>query len=167
MSDHKHYVCRVEDLPPGSHQIVDVAGVSIGVFNVDGNFHALLNRCPHKAAPLCRGRVTGLVTGDRSGDFQFERDGEIIRCPWHGWEFDITTGCSVFNPHRIRTRSFPVSIEVGAPPATEDEAVPVFPTSVSKGWVAVSLRRRTARSETEAPKRAEERGPSRIDEVDG
>lgn len=139
----KYTVCRVEELPPGARTIREFNGLSIGVFNVGGTFYALLNRCPHKAAPLCRGRVTGLVTAPAPREFVMERDGEIVRCPWHGWEFDITTGQSVFNPHRVRTRSFPVSVEQ-CPIERDDESVPSFPTEVTDGWVTVSLGRRAA-----------------------
>ncbi len=68
-----------------------------------------------------RGPLTGLATGDRPGTPALERAGEIVRCPWHGWEFDIRTGRSVFNPHRVRTKSYPACFEcVG--PATEPAA---------------------------------------------
>ena len=57
-------VCPVEELPPGERRIVEVEGLShsVGVFNVDGEFHALANVCPHHLAPLCEGRITGEMT---------------------------------------------------------------------------------------------------------
>jgi 3-phenylpropionate/trans-cinnamate dioxygenase ferredoxin subunit len=79
-----------------------VQGRSIGVFNLGGDYHALRNVCPHQMAPLCLGKVTGTTAPAPPGEYRWERDGKIIRCPWHGWEFDITTGRSVFNPHKLR-----------------------------------------------------------------
>ena len=108
-------VCPVDDLPPGERTIVDVDGLphAIGVFNVDGSFYALANVCPHHLAPLCKGTVTGEVCSSGVGDFEFTRDGEIIECPWHGWKFDITNGTSVFNPHKLRTRTYEATVESG------------------------------------------------------
>ena len=57
-------MCAVADLPPGQRKIVTVDGRSIGVFNVHGRYYALRNLCPHRRAPLCLGRVRGLVTSD-------------------------------------------------------------------------------------------------------
>jgi 3-phenylpropionate/trans-cinnamate dioxygenase ferredoxin subunit len=131
-------VCRVGELPPGNRRIVEDGRLSVGVFNVGGSFFALLNRCPHKAAPLCVGRVTGLVTASEPYDFQVEREGEILKCPWHGWEFDITNGRSVFNPHRVRVKAYDVTVE---PPEDEpeDPSVPTFPVSVERGVVVLHL----------------------------
>jgi nitrite reductase/ring-hydroxylating ferredoxin subunit len=90
------------------------------VFNVHGSYHALRNICPHKSGPLCTGRVEGRVVGDLppSGrplldpDYAIERDGEIIRCPWHLWEFEIATGrCLVDATARVKT--YPVVVEDG------------------------------------------------------
>ena len=106
-----HRVCRVEDLPPGGRKIVDVAGRSIGVFNIAGELHAIRNSCPHQQAPLCEGTVSGTTLPGTVGEFRYGCEGRIIRCPWHGWEFDLTTGQSVFNPHRCRVRSYDVRVE--------------------------------------------------------
>jgi nitrite reductase/ring-hydroxylating ferredoxin subunit len=118
----RHVVCRVEELPPGARKIVNVRGRTIGVFNVNGAYYALLNRCPHLAAPLCKGVVTGLITGPEPYKIEFSRDGEVLRCPWHGWEFDITNGQSVFNPHRVRVKSYDVLVETQRVEATDAEA---------------------------------------------
>jgi 3-phenylpropionate/trans-cinnamate dioxygenase ferredoxin subunit len=134
----KHAVCYVDELPTGKRKIVEVEGRSIGVFNVDDRFYAVRNRCPHKGAPLCRGMVKGLVTGEEPGDFEIERAGEILRCPWHGWEFDLTTGGSVFNPHKMRVKSYHVSVEPVEPviyefaddPDDDDPSLETFPVSV-------------------------------------
>ena len=92
-------VGKVNDIPPGERKlVVPFRGrAGIGVFNVNGSFHALRNICPHNFGPLCTGRVTGHVTSEGPGSsnfngLRFERDGEIIRCPWHLWEFEIATG---------------------------------------------------------------------------
>jgi nitrite reductase/ring-hydroxylating ferredoxin subunit len=107
----RHVVAKVSDIPPGDRLIVTVAGRSIGVFNVDGRFYAVRNSCPHQGGPLCLGPTMGLATSDCPGEFKYEREGEILRCPWHGWEFDLATGRSVFDPSRTRVRSYQVEVE--------------------------------------------------------
>lgn len=116
-------VCPAADLPPGERTIVDVDGLphSVGVFNVNGEYHALANLCPHHLAPLCEGTVTGEMQSEGVGDFQLTRDGEIIECPWHGWKFDIADGRSVCNPHTLRTRTYEATVESTSEAETSSE----------------------------------------------
>lgn len=128
----RHAVCFVDELLPGERRIVEFEGRSIGVFNVHGEFHAVRNRCPHKGAPLCLGLAKGLVTGSQPYEYEITREGEILRCPWHGWEFDLQTGRSVFNPHRLRVKSYAVSVEDWpydfAPPGDDPDEDPALET---------------------------------------
>jgi nitrite reductase/ring-hydroxylating ferredoxin subunit len=112
----RHVVGTVEEIPPGRRLIVEIAGRSIGIFNVAGEFFALRNRCPHQGGPLCEGRTSGFVSSSGPGDYRLSRPGEILRCPWHGWEFDLRTGQSWFDPKRVRVRSYDVVVESGDPP---------------------------------------------------
>ena len=107
-------VCAADELPPGTRRIVTVGARSIGVFNVGGRYYALRNVCPHQGAPLCRGPLTGTTLPGPPGSYRYAREGEILRCPWHGWEFDVTNGRSVFNPHAVRVRKYPVAVEAAA-----------------------------------------------------
>jgi nitrite reductase/ring-hydroxylating ferredoxin subunit len=110
----KHVVARVDEIPPGERKIVRVGGRSIGIFNVGGEFFALLNYCPHEGGPLCKGVLSGLVQSRTPGEYTYVRRGEIIRCPWHQWEFDVRTGQSWFDPTRTRTRRYEAAIESGS-----------------------------------------------------
>jgi nitrite reductase (NADH) small subunit len=107
-----HVVCAASDIAPGERRIVDVAGRSIGVFNVGGRFYALHNGCPHKGGALCAGRITGTVLPTTERTFAYGRVGEILRCSRHGWEFEIATGRALADP-RVRARTYPVSVEAG------------------------------------------------------
>jgi nitrite reductase/ring-hydroxylating ferredoxin subunit len=131
-----YVVARVNELPPGGRKIVELEGRSIGVFNVKGEFYALRNACPHQGAPLCLGSINGTLTPSDPGEYVWEREGEILRCPWHGWEFDIKTGRSIFNPHRTCVRSYDVTV---ASPVAEDESVETFDLSVEDGLVVLHL----------------------------
>ncbi len=106
----EHVVGRAEEIAPGERRIVTVAGRSIGIFNVGGQFHALHNRCPHHGAPLCEGRVGGTTVSGEGYEFRHEREGEILRCAWHGWEFEIASGRMLADP-RIRARRYPVRVD--------------------------------------------------------
>jgi nitrite reductase/ring-hydroxylating ferredoxin subunit len=129
-------VAPLAELPPGSRRIVEVQGRSIGVFNVRGELFALRNACPHQGAPLCLGSLDGTAAPSAPGVYEWSRDGEILSCPWHGWEFDIRTGRSVFNPHRTRVRAYEVTVEDGA---DVDPAVDTYPLSVEGGMVVLHL----------------------------
>lgn len=129
----RHIICRVSELGPGQCRIVEV-GRSIGVFNVHGAYYALRNLCPHQGAPLCRGIITGTTQPSQPGEFIWRKDGEILRCPWHGWEFDITNGRSIFNPHKLRIKTYDVTVEQQP---QEDPSVEKFDVTVEDGWVVL------------------------------
>ncbi len=146
----KHIVATVEEIPPGRHKIVEVAGRSIGVFNIGGEFFALRNSCPHQGGPLCTGRISGFVISERPGEYTYSRQGEILRCPWHGWEFDIRTGQSWFDPAKVRVRRYEVTVEpdsavtrIDAPPAPGLAPGPyvaeTYPVSVERRNVIVDV----------------------------
>ena len=107
-----YYVCEENEVPPGSRVVRDVDGKSVGVFNVHGRLYALHNRCPHRGGALCLGPVTGTALPTDDFEFVYGRDGELIRCAWHGWEFEIATGQSLVDP-RMRARTYPVEVEDG------------------------------------------------------
>src|SRR3712207_6412774 len=77
----------------------------------------------------CLGPTIGLVTADSPGEFRYEREGEILRCPWHGWEFDLTTGRSVFDPRRTRVRAYPVEVQT--------LQAETYPVEVERGLVVL------------------------------
>jgi nitrite reductase/ring-hydroxylating ferredoxin subunit len=147
----KYVVATVEEIPPGSRKIVEVAGRSIGVFNVNGEFFALRNRCPHQGGPLCEGRQWGALRAEVPGAYEYSRPGEILTCSWHGWEFDLRTGQSWCDPQRLRVRRYDVYVESGATIAS-DPAAPApgmvkgpyvaetYPVSIDGQYVVVEVK---------------------------
>jgi nitrite reductase/ring-hydroxylating ferredoxin subunit len=103
-------VGTIDELPPGSVKIVPEGKFGIGVFNVNGEYYALTNYCPHRGAPLCRGVVTGMTEATRPYETAWVREGEILRCPWHGWEFTIKDGRTVTAPVK-QVKTYPVIVE--------------------------------------------------------
>src|SRR5260370_41770743 len=120
----KYVVAAVEEIPPGQRKIVDVGGRSVGVFNVGGEFFAVLNRCPHQGGPLCKGETLGFLRPGEVGEFQYSRAGEIVRCPWHGWEYDLRTGQSWFDPGRVFLPPHNVPVHPGPPPPPQTKTPP-------------------------------------------
>ncbi len=106
----RHTIARASDIPPGGRKIVKIEGREVGVFNLDGTFYALKNVCPHQGARVCLGKVSGTTLPSRVHEFQYGLNGRILRCPWHGWEYDITTGRSIFDPE-VKVVTYPVSVE--------------------------------------------------------
>jgi 3-phenylpropionate/trans-cinnamate dioxygenase ferredoxin subunit len=107
-----HYVTEPDQIPEGQHRLFEIAGRSIGIYNLKGTFYAVLNYCPHQGAELCKGQVCGTTIESEVYEYKFGRDGEIVRCPWHGWEFDLKTGKALAK-ERVRLRTFKVVIEEG------------------------------------------------------
>ena len=75
-------VCSVDDIPEGGSKVVDLSGKEVALFNINGEIHVINNSCPHRQGPLGEG----------------ELQGNVVTCPFHRWQFDVTTGQSVFPP---------------------------------------------------------------------
>lgn len=89
-------IATVGEVPPGEGRVVEAAGRTLALFNVEGRFYAVDNTCAHRGGPLGEG----------------ELDGTIVRCPWHAWRWDVTTGANANNP-ALKLASFPVAVEDG------------------------------------------------------
>lgn len=109
-----HPVGPVEEIPPGERRIVAVRGIEIGVFNIGGSFYALPNLCFHQWGPLCAGKLTGTIEAPPDADWKLDwvREGQIVVCPWHSLEFDVTTGQCLAYP-QVKLRRYPVTVEDG------------------------------------------------------
>ena len=110
----RHVIAPVDELPPGTRKFLTIDERPIAIFNIKGEFFGLLNRCPHQGAALCEGPLIGLAQSSDPGEIEYTKLGEIIRCPWHGWEFDIRTGQSYCDPKRFRASAYPVNVEPGS-----------------------------------------------------
>jgi nitrite reductase (NADH) small subunit len=106
----KTLVCQASDIHCGSAHIVKLRNLSIGLFRIGESVHAMLNLCPHRGAPLCEGIQCGTTATVDNAEFVYHRENEIVRCAWHGWEFDIRTGASLVDP-KVKARTFPVTVE--------------------------------------------------------
>jgi nitrite reductase/ring-hydroxylating ferredoxin subunit len=91
-----HDVGSVAELDQAGRLVVRIGGREVGVVVVDGQLRGVRNRCPHHGGPLCLGTVRARETGAPG---RYELAGRsILRCPWHGWEFDPVTGACLDDP---------------------------------------------------------------------
>ena len=81
-------VAQTSEIPAGQGKCIEVEGKRIAVFNVDGTYYAIDDVCPHQGGPLGEGELAGTV----------------VTCPWHGWEYDITTGVNQDDPEVVQEK---------------------------------------------------------------
>jgi nitrite reductase/ring-hydroxylating ferredoxin subunit len=86
---------NISEVPPGSALLVEAGGESIAVFNVGGVFYATQAECTHKRGPLDEG----------------ELDGSIVTCPYHGAQYDVSTGQVLRGPAEKSLRTFRVEVD--------------------------------------------------------
>jgi nitrite reductase/ring-hydroxylating ferredoxin subunit len=108
----RHVVALAADFPVGTRKIVRLGRREIGVFHTSAGLFALRNSCPHQGAPLCLGTVTGTTLPSRPGEYIWGLDGQVLRCPWHGWEFNLQSGVGLYDPyHHERVATYEVKRE--------------------------------------------------------
>jgi len=135
----RHVVAGVDEIRPGTCKIVAVNGREIGIFRIGGEFFGLFNRCPHQGAPLCRGEIVSRLEAPMPGEYRLTRPGEMVRCPWHCWEFDIRTGQSWCEPERVRARPITVEVEHGSTLVEGPFAAEAVQVTVEQDYVVVTL----------------------------
>jgi nitrite reductase (NADH) small subunit len=81
-------------LHPGSARAIHVGSYDVALFNVEGEYYALENVCPHQGSPIVDGWI----------------EGRTVTCPWHAWCFDLRTGSLTLGNFAIIPR-FEVRIE--------------------------------------------------------
>ena len=135
----KYVVAPVKDIPPGGRKLVEVRGRPIVIFNLDGEFFGMLDRCPHQGGSLCEGQLIGLVEANEPGEYKFSRQNEIVRCPWHGWEFDIRTGQSMCEPSRIKATKYVIDVESGTAVTAGAYVAETFDVTVEERYVVVEV----------------------------
>jgi 3-phenylpropionate/trans-cinnamate dioxygenase ferredoxin subunit len=93
----------------GAVRMLEVGGQRVGLYRVGDELYALADRCPHRGAPICSGRIATPIEAE--GDvLVLGQPRSVLRCPWHKWEFDIATGRSLVDD-RLRVRTYAVRLE--------------------------------------------------------
>lgn len=99
----------VEQFPSRQFKLLKQNDEEIGIMRLgNGKFVAIENRCPHRGAPVCRGRVVGTFLPSEPGQINYGLDEKLLKCPWHGYEFDLETGSCVFTQSKLKLRMYSV-----------------------------------------------------------
>ena len=111
----REVVCKVTDVVVGRLTAARLGRAKLVLTQLgDGTIHAVAARCPHQGADLEAGCVAALVDAERPNELTVAEGRQVLRCPWHGFEFDLASGEAVVPPpgHRnMRLRTFAVEIE--------------------------------------------------------
>lgn len=96
---------------PGEIRMLSIGERRVGLFRIDGELHALADRCPHRAAPLCSAGsvVRDIALGD-GRQVEVAPTARLVRCPWHKWDFDVASGRCTVDP-KLRVRRYRVTVE--------------------------------------------------------
>jgi nitrite reductase (NADH) small subunit len=109
----KRNLGKIEEFPDRKITIREIDGTSVGIFRDGEEFSAMLNICPHRAAPVCQGLMGGTMLPSGPGEFVYGMDGLVLRCPWHGWEFDVRNGESVGPVDKRNLTMLAIEVEQG------------------------------------------------------
>ena len=108
----RRILAEVKEIPPGERKLVKVGKREIGIFNVDGQFHAFANVCVHEGGPVCLGKIGGTNLPSDTHTYVRGMEGRVIRCPWHRWEFNLVDGRAVFD-ERIKLVKYDTQVKDG------------------------------------------------------
>lgn len=93
--------CPREDLGPGQMVSLTLGSLPVVVLRTaEGELRAFVDRCVHQGARVSRGRLHAGTDGDRAGEYRLVEGQSVIKCPWHGYEYDSRTGAALFDPRR-------------------------------------------------------------------
>ena len=84
---------KASEIPPGTICEFQLDGKTVAVANVNGKFYCIDNTCLHRGGPLGQGVM----------------EGSSVTCPWHGWQYDVTTGKVGMNPS-VGVSCYPVEV---------------------------------------------------------
>ena len=105
-----HRVGRLADFPRRRMNLAEVAGHSLVVVRSRSDVHVFRNHCPHQGAPICGGSVSGTYLPSRPDQLRYGMVDQIVRCPWHGWEFNVRSGEAVFGISNKKLVLYPTEV---------------------------------------------------------
>ena len=106
----EHEVGAVDEVRREGCRVVEIDGRRIGVISAGDSFYAVHDRCPHMGAEMCAGTVSGTFVAAGPHELVYGLHHRVLRCPWHGWEFDLDTGRSLLEPKRVGLKMYEVIV---------------------------------------------------------
>lgn len=106
--DDRPLIGSASAFPAEGATIIDVDGLEVGIYRTETGFIAIRNHCPHRGAPVCKGRVRGTMTPSAPGEYRYDPDKKVLVCPWHRWEFDLNTGKTAYDIDRLSLTRYEV-----------------------------------------------------------
>jgi nitrite reductase (NADH) small subunit len=107
----KHRIGHRDDFAANAFVVVNVEGREIAVWNDGAKLHAFRNACPHRGAPLSSGTVSGTYVPSPAKELCYGLEGQVLRCPWHGYEYSIESGEPLFGVATQRLVTYAVSTD--------------------------------------------------------
>lgn len=109
----RHVVCKQSEFEPGQMYTIMKGKVPVIVVCADiGEYYAVRGICPHQGAMLDKGHLTSLTVSEEPGLYSLAKGKEILRCPWHSFDYDVTSGECV-SDQSLRVKTYPVHVEKG------------------------------------------------------
>ena len=104
----------IDSFTPGEFKLIKVGRREIGIIRLaDDRIFAVANHCPHRGAPICHGAVGGTLLPSHPDTLVYGMEDEVVRCPWHGYEFGLRTGECLFTGRSMRLRTYDVELRDG------------------------------------------------------
>ncbi len=135
----RHVIGEAADFADREIRRVVVADKPLCLVRLGEEFFALADRCPHGGARLSGGRFSGVVESEGPGHYRLCRPDEMLKCPWHGWEYDVRTGQSWSDPKSTRTRAFTAGTVTGDELVKGPYVAETVQVSVEGRYVVVEL----------------------------
>jgi 3-phenylpropionate/trans-cinnamate dioxygenase ferredoxin subunit len=135
----RHVVATVGEIAPGGSKLVTVKGRPIALFNVEGEYFAFFDTCPHAGASLCRGKIVRPVESREPGSYRLVHERPMLRCPWHGWQFDVRSGEAWCDPQTLKARNYPVAVASGSELVKGPYRAETFSVAVERDYIVIEI----------------------------
>jgi nitrite reductase/ring-hydroxylating ferredoxin subunit len=107
----RRHAGRLEDIPTDGFHVVRLGSEEVGLVRTPNGVFALRNYCPHMGGRLCVGDIRGTMRATAPDEIVYDEEHQIVRCPWHRWEWSIETGTPVGRVTNLRVKMFPVEVD--------------------------------------------------------
>jgi nitrite reductase (NADH) small subunit len=103
-------VAPIQDFALNELHSVEIGGRTITMVRTESGIFSFGSRCPHQGGPMCSGSIHGTMLPSDPDEYVYGEDGQVIRCPWHAYEFSIRTGESIGGAVRGRVPVYQVDV---------------------------------------------------------